>query len=91
MQEALSKQFAFSYEDVHALTMKLEKLSWEGSWTLGEFLTRFWSLTLRIADKRSNMDLVKTLKKALPRYVVNQIEGHFSIHDDPLLDDIIQY
>eukprot|EP00884_Botryococcus_braunii_P010916 jgi/Botrbrau1/19826/Bobra.0124s0067.1 len=91
MHDALCRQFAFSYEDVHSLTSKLEKLSWDGSWTLGDYLTRFWSLSLRIADKRSNMDLMKTLKKALPRYIVNQLEGQFSTQEDPRLDDIIEF
>jgi hypothetical protein len=91
MHDALSRQFAFSYEDVHSLTSKLENLSWDGSWTLGDYLTRFWSLSLRIADKRSNMDLVKTLKKALPRYIINQIESQFSTQEDPRLEDIIDY
>eukprot|EP00884_Botryococcus_braunii_P009019 jgi/Botrbrau1/18118/Bobra.0757s0001.2 len=91
MHDALCRQFAFSYEDVHSLTSKLEKLSWDGSWTLGDYLTRFWSLSLRIADKRSNMDLVKTLTKALPRCIINQLEGQFSTQEDPRLDDIIEF
>ena len=91
MHDALRKQFAFSYEDAQALTAKLEKLTWDGSWTLGDYLNRFWSLSLRISDKRSNMDLVRTLKNALPRFIINQIEGQFSVHDDPPLEDIIQY
>jgi hypothetical protein len=37
------------------------------------------------------MDLVKTLKKALPRYIINQIESQFSTQEDPRLEDIIDY
>jgi hypothetical protein len=67
IQDALRKQFAFSFVDDHALTAyKLERLKWDGLWTLGDYLNRFWSLALRIPDKRSYIDLVSTLKDALP-------------------------
>jgi hypothetical protein len=89
MKAELIARFDCIVDDVKSLKSKFNKLTWDDSSSLAEFLLQFQNLAILFETKRSNSDLVVKLRSQMTPQINLFLDTSFAGVQDPPLPNVL--